>query len=499
MKCFLLQRLRARAAGAALLPFLLFPLDVAAANGMNAPGTGVVQLGMAGAGTALASDASATLRNPAAGAWLGDSRTAELGIAIPDGGYRAGPRGASATFGLLDLEPGRNTSIQGIFPVPSFARNWRLDERSAVGWGISASGLKALSEGGSATLARGLPTFEARCDGDYGGGKPLSPVTDLSRLCGRGEAPLGVDLVQVLLSAHWAYRFAPAMSVGFAPVLAAQRLEMLGLGAFAGFSNFPEQTTNRGADYSYGGGARVGLLLELVPGLGIGAAYQTRLYQTEFDRYRGAIIGGSLDFAPTINVGLQMHAVKGHRFFVDYEQIRYGDIKPLARGVEPQRFADECFVPRILTRNLDNPPSLGACLGGRSGPGFGWHTVHVYKVGYQGQRGNLAWRAGYSWGGNPEGRGQVLPATFAPAITDRHAALGLSFKLSPRLELGWALIYAIKNSVRELNTLSSATPTLLQGELLSFDVGADEGDQFIENHLSVWQTQFGLTWHLGES
>lgn len=488
-----------RAARLAVGGILLFPLAVAAANGMNAPGTGAVQLGMAGAGTALASDASATLRNPAAGAWLGNSRTAELGIAIPDGGYAAGPRGASATLGLLDLEPGRNTSIQGVFPVPSFAQNWRLDDQSAVGWGIAVSGLKSLSEGGSATLARNLPFFEARCDGDFGGGNPLSGATDQSGLCGRTGAALGVNLVQILVSAHWAWRPVPTISVGLAPVLAAQQFEMRGLGAFATFSNFPGNTTDRGADHSYGGGARVGMLWEVRPGLGIGAAYQSRLYQTEFDRYHGAIIGGSLDFAPTINVGLQWHALTGHRLFLDYEQIRYGDIKPLARRVEPQRFTDECLVPRLIGRILGNTPALDACLGGESGPGFGWDTVQVYKVGYQGQRGPFTWRAGYSWGGNPERRDQVLPATLAPGITDRHAALGLSFKLSSRLQLDWALIHAIENRVRDLNTLSSVTPTLFGGQLLSFDAGADDGDQFIENHLSVWQTQFSLTWHLGES
>lgn len=484
-----------RTAGCVLL---LFAVEAAASNGMNAPGTGAVQLGMAGAGTALASDASATLRNPAAGAWLGNSRTAELGIAIPDGGYRAGPRGENAPFGLLDLKPGRNTSVTGVFPIPSFARNWRLDDQIAVGWGVTASGLKALSDGGSATLARGVPTLDARCDGDFGGGQPLSPMSDPSALCGRSGTTLGVDLTQILVSAHWAYRIVPRLSVGIAPVFAAQRIEILGIGAFAAFSNFPEQTTNRGFDYSYGGGARIGMLWELGHGIGIGAAYQTRLYQTEFDKYRGPIIGGSLDFAPVLNLGLQFHVIDGHRLFLDYEQVRYGDIRPLANQIEPQRFTDGCFVPRLLTRNLARPPPLDACLGASGGPGFGWDTIDVYKIGYQGGHDRLTWRAGFSWGGNPVVRDQSASKIFAPAITDRHAALGLSWKLSQQLELGWALIYAIKNTIRETNTFSSATPTVLQGELLSFDVGKDPADQTIDTHISVWQSQFSLTWTLGE-
>lgn len=472
--------------------------NAAASNGMNSPGTGAVQLGMAGAGTAMASDASATLRNPAAGAWLRDTRTVELGIAVPDGGYRAGPLGENAPFGLIDLKPGRNTSVTGVFPIPSFARNWRLDDRTAVGWGVSASGLKALSDGGTATLARGVPTLDARCNGDFGGGQPLSATSDPSRLCGYGGTTLGVDLTQVIVSAHWAHRVTPSLSIGFAPVVAAQRIEIRGLGSFAAFSNFPDQTTNRGLDYSYGGGAQVGILWEMGHGIGIGAAYRSKLYQTDFDKYRGAIIGGSLDFAPVINVGIQFHGIDGHRLFLDFEQVRYGDVRPLANRVEPQRFTDGCFVPRLFTRNQANPPDLDACLGAPGGPGFGWDTINVYKIGYQGVSDRLTWRAGFSWGGNPVVSDQVLPKVFAPAITDRHAAVGLSWKLSPRLELGWALIYAIKNTIRETNTFSNAMPILLQGETVSFEVGADPADQTIEAHLSVWQSQFSLTWKLGE-
>jgi hypothetical protein len=59
------------------------------------------------------------------------------------------------------------------------------------------------------------------------------------------------------------------------------------------------------------------------------------------------------------------------------------------------------------------------------------------------------------------------------------------------------LIYALKNTTREPNTLGSASLTLLQGEPLSFDVGKDPADQTVDTHISVWQSQFSMTWHLG--
>jgi hypothetical protein len=46
------------------------------------------------------------------------------------------------------------------------------------------------------------------------------------------------------------------------------------------------------------------------------------LYRTQSDEYRGAIIGGSQDFAPVINVAMQFHVMGGNRSFLDCEQIR---------------------------------------------------------------------------------------------------------------------------------------------------------------------------------
>lgn len=470
-------------------------LQARSANGMNAPGNGTVQLGMAGAGTAMAEDASATLRNPAAGAWLASSRSFDLGIAIPDGGFRASELGANSPFGLIDLAPGQSTSVTGVFPVPSFARNWRINDQFAAGWGLTASGLATESGGSTATLARGVPGFDARCNGTFGGGQPLSAATDLLRLCGRSQDKLGVGLMQVLISGHGAYRISPTLSIGVAPVVALQLLKVKGLGAFAAFSNEPDRVTDNGNDFSYGGGIRVGLLWEALPSVGIGLAYQSRIYTTEFNRYRGTIIGGSLDFAPTLNIGLQIHAAPQQRLLFDIEHIAYSSIRPLANTVDSQRFTDSCFVPRLIGRSLPNPPALDGCLGSPNGPGFGWHGITVYKFGYQGRNGRLSYRAGYSFGGNPVISDQALPAAFAPAITDQHASVGLSWRWSQRLSLNWALIYSVANHMRVRNALSNATPTVLQNEtLVGFRVDEDPNDQVIDAYLSVWQSQFGLAW-----
>lgn len=459
---------------------------------MVQPGNGTIQLGLAGAGTAMAEDAAATLRNPAAGAWLDSGMTADVGIAIPDGGYTATPVGDGSNIGLLDISPAQDTSVEGVFPIPAFARNWRLDDRRAWGIGITAAGLKTLSRGNSATLARGIPLFEARCEGTVGGGSPTTVLTDPRGFCGASGSAAGIDLTQIFVSAHGAYRLRPDLAVGLAPVLAVQRLSLRGFGAFAAFSNFPEQTTDNGNAFSVGGGLRAGLLWEIQPGIGLGLAYQSRIYSTEMDRYRGAIIGGSLDLAPIYDLGLQIHFAPQQRLLIDVEHIAYEDIKPISARVEPQPFTDGCFAPR-----LQDPRSgaLDACLGGRDGPGFGWNDMTIFKLGYEVRRGPLSLRAGYSYGHQPLGKGQIISAVVAPAVTEQHAALGLSWVLTPRLSFDWALIHALRNRHKERNALSSGELELGgSSALLGFHVDSDPEDQTIETYLGVWQSQFGLSW-----
>lgn len=464
-----------------------------AANGMNAPGYGAAQLGLAGAGTAMAEDSFATLRNPATATWLDDGASFDLGIAVPKGGTTVGPLGQGSQLGLLDLEPGRYTAVTGVFPIPAYARNWRYSDHSAFGWGITASGLKSITEGGSASLARGLPGFEASCEGSFAGGGRLAGTVDLMSLCGNGATKLGVDLTQVVVSAHYAYQPTDSLSLGIAPVVAAQRILVRGLGAFAAFSNFPLQATNNGFDFSYGGGVRLGALWEITDGIGVGAAWQSRLRQTEFDRYKGTIIGGSLDFASTLNVGLQVHLAEGHRVLLDMEKIEYGAVKPLGSQVEPQRFSDQCFIPRLLTRS-DTPSELPACLGGDTGPGFGWGDVTVYKLGYQAKLGEITWRAGFSWGGNPVNDEQTLPKFFAPAITDRHAALGLSWRRPTGAIIDVALLHAIENRIRERNVFSNAQVSVLDGTLVGYRVDSDPQDQEFVSSLRIWELHVSYSW-----
>lgn len=475
---------------------LSFTSPLWAANGLVSPGNGSVQLGMAGAGTAMAQDAAATLRNPAAGAWLDSGSTLDLGVALPEGGYAAGPTAADSENGIFEIGTGSFTSVEGVFPVPAYAYNRRIDDRNAWGWGVTASGLKSLSRHNTATYARGIRQLETRCHGSFGGGAPVPGSDDPQDLCGNRGGPAGTDLAQVFLSAHWAHLLTPGLSLGVAPVLVGQRLVVRGLGAFAPFSIHPDATSEEGSDLAFGGGLRVGLLGELVEGVGFGLAYQSRIFTTEFDKYRGMVIGGSLDLPPILDAGLQLHLARGHRVLLDVQHIGYSQIKPLGNRFDTQRFTDGCLAPRLLER-------LGAsgdgrddstCLGGENGPGFGWTDMTIYKLGYQWQRGRLKLRAGVSLARQPLPDSQILSAVFAPALTERHEALGLSWALSPRLNLDAALVHSARKTLTGRNPLSNVVVDRGLLSLNGFDVAEDGQDQVIQASIEVWQSHFGLSW-----
>ena len=76
--------------------------------------------------------------------------------------------------------------------------------------------------------------------------------------CG-GKA--GVNLNQMFISVGYSQR-SGNWQWGIAPIFALQMFDAKGLGAFGlyGFSSSPGNLTNRGIDYSYGGGVRVGAI-----------------------------------------------------------------------------------------------------------------------------------------------------------------------------------------------------------------------------------------------
>lgn len=471
-----------------------------AANGFVQPGNSAAELGMAGAGTALTDSPAAILRNPAAGAWMESGLSLVLGLARPEGRFQSGPTGQNSLFGVLEIDPVATENVQGIFPIPALSYNRRVDDDRAWGLGIRFAGLQSRTNAGSATLARGFPTFATRCEGPFGGGVPLAGRADTRRLCGRAGPKGGAEFAQLMLSAHFSQRIGSELSVGIAPILVGQRLVIRGLSAFRPYSVNPAATSDEGAEWSWGGAMQIGAIWEPHPDLRLAATLQSQTLTQPFAHYEGVIIGGRLDAPPVLDLGVGLTLSPQHRLLLDYQRVWHSQVPSLAMRLDTDRITNGCLLPRLLDE-LALAATVArddqTCLGGDAGPGFGLRNLSVYKIGYQWNRGRLALRAGLSWTQAPLGDEQIVVAVFAPAITRRHEAIGLSWALTPRLGLDAALIHAVQERLSAPNSLSSVNARIGISPLLRFETEADDADQRINVALEVWQFHIGLNWRFG--
>lgn len=471
----------------------LHPAPGRAASGLVPLGTGAVQNGLAGAGTAVADDAFSTVRNPAAGASLDTQLTLGLDLGLPDGRIHAGQAGTGP--GVFSFSPDAQQSVSGLLPGPQFAYNRRLTPRAAWGLSLSVAGLAAEADEGSASFAGSIPGVSASCEGLLGGGDPLPGSTDRLGLCGGGRSSLRLRLAQAFLAADYAYALDHGLSLGVAPVLAVQALRIDGFAALAHFSNDPSATSDRGDVLSWGVGGRIGLLWQPTGTFAAGAAYQTPIRMSESESYAGLLPGGALDVPSSLHGGIALGPVAGQRLLLDVEHIRYEDSRTLSNPVDAQRLAEQCLLPRLLGLALplaaDATPSP-SCFGGTQGPGLGWRNLTVYKAGYEYRQGRLTLRLGYAQSRRPMASEQVLAAMVAPATSRRHLAAGLSWDGSARWGLDLMLQRALPEAVEGRNPLSQVQ---LQLRPARIDAGTDDADQRLRAELDVWQLGLGLRWH----
>lgn len=377
------------AAAAAFCCLFLAGAPAFATNGYFAHGQGTVSKGMAGAGVAFGQDHMATAQNPALGLQAGNAVGGDLALFMPFREAEIGPGGP--------LVPGTNGSDKDFFPIGSAGYNRVLNDDTAVG-------LLFYGNGGMNT------------DYDAAIFAPL----------GAGTASTGVDLAQAFLAPNLSYRPVAGLTIGVSPVLAVQAFEAEGLQAFAGLSSAPGAVTNNGHDYSWGGGVRVGGLWEPLPWLSLGAAYQTKMWMTEFDDYRGLFAdGGAFDIPAQVSSGITVKPIPTVAVLLEHQRIFYGDIPAIA-----------------------NSGNIPASLGSRGGPGFGWKDMDVFRIGVQWQATDaLRLRAGFSHATDFIDSSEVLFNIVAPATIKNHASLGASWRWTDTLDLHVAYTHAFENDV----------------------------------------------------
>jgi long-chain fatty acid transport protein len=241
--------------------------------------------------------------------------------------------------------------------------------------------------------------------------------------------------MQLFIAPTLAYKFTPNHAFGISPIIGIQRFAAEGLQAFAGFSTSPNDLTNKGHDTGYGYGVRVGWFGRMSDAVSLGAAYSTKIYMTEFDKYKGLFAEqGGFDMPENYSVGIAFKATPKLTVLADYRRINYSD------------------VPSVGNPSGDLLQCAGGnqafCLGGASGAGFGWQDVNVYKIGFEYQYDReITLRAGYSRNDNPIRAQDVTINILAPGVIEDHVALGFTYTTKSGGELTMFYMHAFENSV----------------------------------------------------
>lgn len=389
--------------GVAILAIFLLSMPALATNGYWSHGYGPKSKSIAGACVAMAFGAMCSATNPASLAVVGNRM--EFGVAL-----------FSPTRGFVadDLVPGDGDPIpdghyesdNDFFLIPHFAYNRMLDDNSSIGVAIGGNG--------------GMNT-------DYS--------SDIFRNFGAASSPTGIDMKQLFVGLTYSRRLNEQHSIGITPVLAVQSFKAEGLEPFQTFSETPDKVTNNGTDISYGGGLRLGWLWQVNDRLNIGASYQSRLYMTDFDDYKGLFAEqGDFDIPSNFDLGFSYKLTPELTFAFDYQRINFAEI------------------PAIGNRSDIMFTTPGQGLGCDDCLGFGWNDVNVYKFGLQWQyRSDLTFRAGYSYASDAFEGDQALFNILAPAVVKRHFAFGIGKKLDNGSEINLAFTYMPEEKVHGTN------------------------------------------------
>lgn len=226
-------------------------------------------------------------------------------------------------------------------------------------------------------------------------------------------------------------------------------------------SRYPNDLSGNRKSISTGFGVRIGYYGELLQNFYVGASFQTKMYMSEFDEYKGLFAEqGDFDVPANWTVGIAFKPNDKLTFAFDVQQILYSGIKSINNPLEPAKFQQ------------------GILLGDDKGAGFGWEDIFIFKFGliYK-VLNDLGLMLGYSYNQNPIPDDQVLFNILAPAVIQHHITFGASKTFSNHHALNIGFMFAPSGSVEGTNTMEIP------------------GQQRIEIKMYQWQIELGYGFH----
>ncbi|CAO1654565.1 OmpP1/FadL family transporter [Parasphingorhabdus sp. NYA22] len=368
-------------AGAALC----MPGTAQATDGYFVNGVGANSKGAGGVAIAMPQDAFGIATNPASATAIEHRLDVGFEIFIPDRGSEiiGNQAGLDGVYSGNDANP---------FILPEFAYVRPISDTVSIGIAVNGNG--------------GMNT-------DY----KTNPFASFGAT---GSA--GVNLRQISIAPTIAVEFAEGQSLGVSPHFVVQSFEANGIQPFAANSQDGANFTNRGEDWAFGAGFRVGYLGSFGDDFRVGAFYQSKVWTTEFDRYAGLFAEqGGFNMPASWGVGVSVDATPKLTLGADFKHIEYSDVNSVGNP-----------IASLLQ---------GVPFGADNGPGFGWNDIDVWKFGavYQASD-KVALRAGYGRSNNPVPQSETLLNILAPGVVRDHYTLGATYKASEKFEItGYAM------------------------------------------------------------
>jgi long-chain fatty acid transport protein len=399
-----------------------------ATDGYFRNGYGIKYSALAGSGIAVSLSSLGAINNPASIINLNNQLEFNLSLFSPMRDYTitGNPSGLEGTFGLT---PGKIESDKTSFFFPTLGGNMKVADNMAI----------ALSIYGNGGMNTDYPTATFY--------DPTSPGT-------------GVNLEQMFVSGSYAIEFVKNHSLGVSAIFGWQRFAAKGLIAFSMFSSDPADLTGNSFSTSTGFGFKIGYQGKLTDWLKVGAAYQSKMMMSEFDRYAGLFAQqGDFDIPSSWTAGVAVMPHKDWTLLLDVKQILYSEIKAI----------NNPMLPNLQT----------SLLGYDDGAGFGWKDVLAVKFGamFTGVEG-WDFMAGYSYNQNPIPETEVMFNILAPAVVQNHVTAGFTKHIGTQNEVSLAFMYALDNSVTGENPLEYP------------------GQQTIKIAMRQWQVEIGYAFSL---
>ncbi len=414
-----------------------------ATNGMFMIGAGAKARSMGGVGITMHHDVFTTTANPATMTQIEGNRF--------DIGADIFIVSAEATMGVGNdkrTEESKTdfmTIADGVYLMPALGATWNDGGDLSYGFTMVPVG------GGGSRYTYNL----YNC---------ANSTPDTSPLC---EEELGVNLMVMNINPTVALKLDEQNSIGATLIIGFQVFNASGLSQFTQFTTTQDDTaklTNRGEDYAYGAGVRLGWLGNFMQNkLVLGAAYTSQTYMSRFKKYSDLFAEqGKMNTPGNIGVGASYKINDEITVAMDINYIMYEDVPAVSNPGPDPRSSTAFPVDRATN-----------ALGRDQGLGFGWSNQTVFKVGVIYEY-NPTWtlRAGWNYGKSPiDENTDILFSMVAPAVTQNHLTMGATWQMDKDMELSFSYVHAFEFEQKGPTYINSEASYKMSQESLGASFG----------------------------